>query len=572
MEISEIPQPGAKNVNAEKELEQVRRGHDAAYIEVAQGLTLEETGKHSEAIPHYAEGLKQMDQALAVRCDGGHCVGAAWDRARTKQEKMRRIHKVLEDRLSYLNAAIAAKEQIHDEGLRQFAQDLKATPPTYADLELHEEFLEDEPGTAGGASEAGTPMESATELFCIPSGVQVFFVSPEGHVSAPSSPAALKILRLDRPPPNGVPNCSTFLQIGTYTYPLMPGQSPSLHADYGAYMLPDLSSDVEGACVGIILGASISSDAKKQFSDLMKQLTVMKEAKVAEVIKAAVPEAKVDTLKRENAKEVKEQQEAGPGQDEGYAYQHRYSKKILQGAELIVWAIHKGSEKVNIFVREHSVGVKEKITPNGEPLIQNPLLIHGIKFARVASGWTYKISKKAVKQVGHVSLVIARYLAPKITASVESALPRSWTVSGDSNGHSKIDHVYEVGGAGVQGVAMVYLALDSAAHFLAAGLIDETVQIVNLKWGEAAADAAHAGGNVVMTGMTLRNLGPKGIAKKAAKHTGQIMFEDWRDSKKLKGQATVGATAQNPSVTFIPTRDEELPPSDGAGTSLYPKF
>ena len=139
---------------------------------------------------------------------------------------------------------MAANEKIHDEGLRQFAQDLKNTnpPPSYADLELHEEFLEEEPDTSGSSStEAGSPVESATEVFCIPDGVQIFFVSPEGHVSAPSQPSALKILRLDRPPPNGVPNCTTFLQVGAWTYPLLPGASPSLHADYGAYMLPDLS-------------------------------------------------------------------------------------------------------------------------------------------------------------------------------------------------------------------------------------------------------------------------------------------------------------------------------------------
>ena len=61
---------------------------------MAQGLTLEESGKHTEAIPHYSEGLREMDQALAVRCDGSNCVGTGWDRARGKQEKMRRIHKV----------------------------------------------------------------------------------------------------------------------------------------------------------------------------------------------------------------------------------------------------------------------------------------------------------------------------------------------------------------------------------------------------------------------------------------------------------------------------------------------
>ena len=204
---------------------------------------------------------------------------------------------------------------------------------------------------------------------------------------------------------------------------------------------------MEGACVGIILGASVAEETKQYFQTLMNQLTVMKETKVAEAVKDAVPEAKVETLRRENVKEVKEMQaEAQDGHD---LYRHPYSKKILEGAELIVWGIQKGSEKVDGFVREKSVNFKDRIGPDGQPLIVNPLLKHGFKFARVASGWTYKLSRKAVKEVSHVSIVLARYLAPKLTASVEKAVPHSWKQPSD-DGHSKLDNVYEVTASGVQ--------------------------------------------------------------------------------------------------------------------------
>lgn len=39
---------------------------------------------------------------------------------------------------------------------------------------------------------------------------------------------------------------TTFLQIGDWIYPLVPGVSPCFHTEYGAFILPDLHSDVPG--------------------------------------------------------------------------------------------------------------------------------------------------------------------------------------------------------------------------------------------------------------------------------------------------------------------------------------
>ena len=198
-------------------------GHDAAYIKIAQGLTMEEQGHHLEAVPHYEEGTKRMDDALSVRCDGPTAVGKGWDRARSNQEKMRRIRKVLEERLSYLKHT-RAEDADFQASLLQFAQNLKHTPPSYNELQLNDEFLDEDFGQADSDNPTGSPTTQASEVFCIPEGVQIFFVSPEGHVSVPSSPSALKILRLDHPAPTGV-HCKTFLQVGTWTYPLLPGKN-----------------------------------------------------------------------------------------------------------------------------------------------------------------------------------------------------------------------------------------------------------------------------------------------------------------------------------------------------------
>lgn len=37
-----------------------------------------------------------------------------------------------------------------------------------------------------------------------------------------------------------------FLQVGEWSYPLIPAQSPVLHSFYGAYMFPDATNTVPG--------------------------------------------------------------------------------------------------------------------------------------------------------------------------------------------------------------------------------------------------------------------------------------------------------------------------------------
>lgn len=39
---------------------------------------------------------------------------------------------------------------------------------------------------------------------------------------------------------------TTFLQVGEWVYPLVPGVSPCYRTDYGAFILPDLQADVPG--------------------------------------------------------------------------------------------------------------------------------------------------------------------------------------------------------------------------------------------------------------------------------------------------------------------------------------
>lgn len=94
-------------------------------------------------------------------------------------------------------------------------------------------------------------VRKAEELYSIPDGVQIFFIERQ-EASVPTYPTSLRIFRfkIDNSPSASASAAAegppAFLQVGDWVYPLLPGQSPALAADYGAYLFPNASSDDSG--------------------------------------------------------------------------------------------------------------------------------------------------------------------------------------------------------------------------------------------------------------------------------------------------------------------------------------
>ena len=94
------------------------------------------------------------------------------------------------------------------------------------------------------------PQKEATELFNLPDSVHIFFISASGKVSTFSEPSTLRIFKFTNP--DASDENKTFIQVGGWTHPLIPGASPVFEAGNGAFMFPDAYDD-EGAAVGIVI-------------------------------------------------------------------------------------------------------------------------------------------------------------------------------------------------------------------------------------------------------------------------------------------------------------------------------
>ena len=101
-----------------------------------------------------------------------------------------------------------------------------------------------------------------------------------------------------------------------------------------------------------------------------------------------------------------------------------------------------------------------------------------------------------------------------------------------------MDDVLEVASGAVRGFGVVYTGLERAATMLATSISENTVQLVEHRYGAEAGQVAehtlHSAGHVAMTGHNVQSLGAKGIAKRVAKDTGKHLIQE-HEQKKAQG-------------------------------------
>merc|ERR1711881_133169 len=158
------------------------------------------------------------------------------------------------------------------------------------------------------------PEREAEELFNLPDSVQIFFITASGKVSTFSEPSTLRIFRFKETREGSEAN--TFIQVGGWTHPLIPGASPVLEAGNGAFMFPDVYGEDEGSTVGIVIADdspfNIDGIAQEQLATVLEDLTALKKEE---------PITDVD-------------QRLG-----------KIGKVIFKGAEMLGQSVEKGAEK-----------------------------------------------------------------------------------------------------------------------------------------------------------------------------------------------------------------------------------
>lgn len=234
-------------------LQVIKDGYERAFECINEALSEDEAGHKTSALELYRQGRQHLLRALSVPTQGNECVGAQWDSARQMQQKMQETLNNIVTRLTLLENSSdpsAPPAVLSRPGNGASSQNLYPTlptrppPPTILFSNSQPAGTEQPPayspqaadghisisyGTAAGElslvgddfyshtpSSNTSPQflgEDGEELFFLPNGVQIFFVTPDGHVSAPSYPGYLRIVKFTNDSSGTSTRPPAFLQV-----------------------------------------------------------------------------------------------------------------------------------------------------------------------------------------------------------------------------------------------------------------------------------------------------------------------------------------------------------------------
>ncbi|CAH0382882.1 unnamed protein product [Bemisia tabaci] len=276
------------------------------------------------------------------------------------------------------------------------------------------------------------------------------------------------------------------LQIGDWIYPLMPGVSPYILTNYGAFIFPNTISEIEGEAIGVIVPAEAREQLITLLDDILHPPDVRTRALSSDVV----------------------------------------SNYIEKGTSYVSSGLIKGAEKASYFLNVKTPKLLERLAPSPDPAGQpvNPNVAAGLKTARNVTGTAANVSGFILNSLGSATKELGTYLAPHIHKGGSKLLSRATGL--DNNAASeKMSSFMTVASSAVEGIATVSTGLETAASILGQSLTSNTVKVVEHKYGQptgqATEDALFTVGNTITVSSNMRGLSAKGLAKKGLKNAGK---------------------------------------------------
>jgi len=390
------------------------------------------------------------------------------------------------------------------------------------------------------------PQREAEELFYLPDCVHIFFVSADGKVSTFSEPSTLRIFRFKQPeqPDQAAPAAAAgtnFIQVGGWTHPLIPGQSPVLEAGNGAFMFPDVYGEEQGGAAVVTDDSAfnVEGEAQEALAQILNDLTILK--------------------REENALVGGASDGGSAATDPNNLKLGKIGKTLVKSAELVSKGLEKGAEKATTLIEYAGEKQKAKSQAATEDVKVSPALkttAKGVKFATKA---TVKVSGFVANRVGDLSRKTAEYVAKKVEKPVVGVTGggaagggSSGNSSGSGNGMKKSstkENIVDAARGGILAYATVFEGLENSAKVLGNSIKTESVSVVKHQYGDEAGhvygDSMSAAGNAAMTYMNIQSLGVKGFLKKTAKRTGKNLGKAVIEAH----SSSSGSNSSNPTTT-----------------------
>ncbi|XP_055608557.1 protein spartin-like [Uranotaenia lowii] len=509
----------------------IKSAHDDAYRVIERAIKFEERERPDLALNEYKNGIKAIDEALAIPVEipDNFQKEETWDRA------VRMIHKMKCSRLEVLQRIGQIGGKMDEAEAKIAANGTSGTgdvlrPRTYTELAqaLNQMQYNVEPGCEG----------SSLELLFSCDGVKMYYIEPDGVVSRMLDDSTLRIVRIEEDPIRKlestifvqvIPTCASArienaevpldrgveAQEGvivvnaveehrgvdpSFIYPLVPGVSPCYRTEYGAFILPDLTTD-HGRTIGLIV--------PKDADDVVLEIFVAFLHGI--ITEGGAVRFGVQPVTRSTSANV--------------------SANIIKGAFYVSKGLVKGAEKTGEFISYSTPYVISKLRKEDAPAQVPDNVRSGIEIAKSVTGTAVNVTSYVAGKVGSATMALGRFLAPHIQKHGSNLLSYSTGMTSE-DASEKVHGALTICAGAVEGFGTVYSGLEKSASILGNSLSNSTVQIVQHKYGNEAGQVVGSSldtvGNVINVSHNMNYITPKGIAKRTAKNAGKALVAGYR--------------------------------------------
>ncbi|KAJ8952900.1 hypothetical protein NQ318_006517 [Aromia moschata] len=288
------------------------------------------------------------------------------------------------------------------------------------------------------------------------------------------------------------------------------GSVPCYRTDYGAFILPNVHSDVPGSSVGIIL----PPDADGEVFDLLENI-------LHGIISQATEEEIQERRRRKEPTDLSTQ----------------VSSKIVDGAWYISQGLIKGAEKAGEFFNSSTPKIISNMKSSETPAHIPPKLSKGVQVAESATSTAARVTGFVADKVGTATIRLGQFLAPHIQKQGTRLLTTGFNMS-EQEASDKMKGILTVAAGAVEGFSTVYHGLRTSSSILATSLRDNTVKIVEHKYGQPASTLTghtlSTVGNVYTISSNVKVITPKGLVKTTVKNTGKTVVYDYTSSSRAR--------------------------------------
>lgn len=317
----------------------------------------------------------------------------------------------------------------------------------------------------------------------------------------------------------------------SFIYPLIPGVSPCFRTEFNAYILPDLQSN-DGSAIGLIIPPEVDPIVLDILISILKG-----------VVKGN-GEVEFGDFTSIGSEIERPRRSAGD----------RVSENVVTSAQWIALGLQKTAQKTGEFIdftTPHILNKIQKAPDNPAPVsyrVQNTVAVAKSVTGYAAQGTSYLAGK-----VGSAMTSFGTYLAPHVQKQGSKLLTYASGMENEKAQETMTETLKIASGA-AEAISTIYSGLESSAGMLGSSIANNTVKVVEHKYGEPSAEIASSTfdtvGNLYSVKKNFNIMTPKGLVKSTAKSTGKgiLQSEEFRPKLFLNKNYFTGTVTLYPNL------------------------